>query len=55
MRTEKWRVENNGHSAEVELLERHAERVGFSSSLTFEHDVYFAGDVYDRRAAKKRR
>ena len=29
VRKEKWRVENNGHSAEVELLETHTDRVGF--------------------------
>ena len=27
---EKWRIENNGHSAEVERVEKNHEMVGFS-------------------------
>ena len=38
---EKWRIENNGHSAEVERVEKNHEMVGFS----FFCGYYFFGGV----------
>ena len=38
---EKWRIENNGHSAEVERVEKNHEMVGFS----FFCGYYFFGGL----------
>ena len=38
---EKWRIENNGHSAEVERVEKNHEMVGFS----FFCGYYFLGGL----------